>query len=418
MTDVPDNAPPVHAPMDQFNIDGAHLMIGGHRIVDLADRMDTTPFYAYSSELLRTRMADLRTHMPRDLHIHYAMKANPMPDVLSLMSTLADGIDVASEREMHIALKTGIAPDQISFAGPGKRDAEIAAAIQAGIILNIESERERDVAITAGKQLCIRPNIAVRVNPDFELKGSGMRMGGGAKQFGIDVERVPDVLKSLSAGTVNFCGLHIFSGSNSLNASAIIEAQEKTFELARALAPFAPTPIRKLNIGGGFGIPYFPGEKRLDIMSIGAALSTPLSAFTRDFPGVRVNIELGRYVVGEAGLYVTRIIDRKISRGQVFLIVDGGLHHHLSASGNFGQVIRKNYPVAIANRMDQTTDDQTEIVSIVGPLCTPLDLLADRMRFPRADIGDLVAIFQSGAYGLTASPQEFLSHPPAREILV
>ena len=173
--------------------------------------------------------------------------------------------------------------------------------------------------------------------------------------------------------------------------------------------------MRSLNLGGGFGIPYFPGEQALDIAPIGANLAALAERARTDFPQAELIIELGRYLVGEAGIYVTRIVDRKVSRGQTFLVTDGGLHQHLSASGNFGQVIRKNYPVAIGNKM---LGQNRETVSIVGPLCTPLDLLAERMELPIADIGDLVVIFQSGAYGLTASPQAFLGHPAGVEVLV
>ncbi len=173
--------------------------------------------------------------------------------------------------------------------------------------------------------------------------------------------------------------------------------------------------MRFLNLGGGFGIPYFPGEQRLDLAPIGANLHAIVERARTDLPEASIVIELGRYLVGEAGIYVTRIIDRKVSRGQVFLVTDGGLNHHLSASGNFGQVIRKNYPVAIGNRMDSA---EREIASVVGPLCTPLDLLADRMELPVAQVGDLVVVFQSGAYGASASPQAFLGHPPCVEVLV
>jgi len=252
------------------------------------------------------------------------------------------------------------------------------------------------------------PASAVRVNPDFELKSSGMKMGGGPKQFGVDAERVPAMLAQIGRLGLDFHGFHIFSGSQNLRADAITEAQEKTIELALKLAEHAPSPVRLLNIGGGFGIPYFPGERPLDIAAVGTSLARLLNGISDRLKQARVVIELGRYLVGEAGIYVCRVIDRKISRGQVFLITDGGLHHHLAASGNFGQVIRKNYPVVVGNRVVGST---REVVSVVGPLCTPLDLLADNMEMAKADVGDLIVVFQSGAYGLTASPTAFLSHP-------
>ena len=212
-----------------------------------------------------------------------------------------------------------------------------------------------------------------------------------------------------------FQGFHIYSGSQNLRAESIQEAQEKTLELAYRLTDHAPCPVKILNIGGGFGIPYFPGEAPLDLAAVGDNLRRLIPDSKRRLPNAQLVIELGRFLVGEAGIYVCRIVDKKISRGHVFLVTDGGLHHQLAASGNFGQVIRKNYPVAIGNRMNATT---MEMASVVGPLCTPLDLLGDKMKLPQAEIGDLVVVFQSGAYGLTASPTAFLSHPAPLEVLI
>jgi diaminopimelate decarboxylase len=322
---------------------------------------------------------------------------------------------VASGGEARVALDTPMRPDLISFAGPGKSDADLSCAIAAGIVLNMESEGEMERIAVIGKALGITPKVAVRVNPDFELKSSGMKMGGGPKQFGVDAERVPAMLARLGELKLAFQGFHIFSGSQNLKVAALQEAHEKTFALARRLAEHAPSPVLTLNIGGGFGVPYFPGEERLDLAAVGANLKALLPEARRALPQAQIVIELGRYLVAEAGVYVCRVIDRKESRGQVYLVTDGGLHHHLAASGNFGQVIRKNYPVVIGNKV---AGGPREMASVVGPLCTPLDLLADQMELARAEPGDLVVVFQSGAYGLTASPAAFLSHPAAREVLV
>jgi diaminopimelate decarboxylase len=349
------------------------------------------------------------------VHLHYAMKANPMPAVVQHLAGLVDGFDIASGGELRVALDTPMAPHLISFAGPGKSDADLSCAIAAGVVLNLESEGEMERAAAIGKQLALVPKVAVRVNPDFELKSSGMKMGGGPKQFGVDAERVPAMLARIGELGLDFQGFHIFSGSQNLKAEAITEAHEKTFALALRLAEHAPSPVRLLNIGGGFGVPYFPGEGRLDLESVGANLKRLLPDVLRQLPQVQVVIELGRYLVAEAGVYVARVIERKVSRGQVYLVTDGGLHHHLAASGNFGQVIRKNYPAVIGNKV---AGGERETVSVVGPLCTPLDLLADQMEMARAEPGDLVVVFQSGAYGLSASPTAFLSHPGAREALV
>lgn len=406
---------PVHAPMAQFPVKDDCLHIGGIPLPRLAARVGRTPFFAYDRQLLNERVALLRRVLPEAIQLHYAIKANPMPVLVQHMAGIVDGLDVASGGELRVALDSGMDPAEISFAGPGKQAQELSQAIAAGITINLESEHELETVARLGLALGIPPRVAVRVNPDFELKASGMKMGGGPKPFGVDAERVPALLGRIGELELDFQGFHIYTGSQNLNAESLIAAQANTFELAFRLAEHAPTPVRLLNIGGGFGIPYFPGDRPLALAPIGEHLAERLPAVAARLPAARVVIELGRYLVGEAGIYVARVVDRKLSRGQVFLITDGGLHHQLAASGNFGQVIRKNYPLVVGNRVQGA---EREIASVVGPLCTPLDLLGDRMELARAEVGDLIVVFQSGAYGLTASPAAFLSHPPALEVLV
>jgi len=412
---TPERTLPVHAPMSQFATQGGELVVGGKRLSTLAAQVGQTPFYAYDRALLQGRVAELRAALPAAIELHYAMKANPMPAVVGLMAGLVNGIDVASAGELKVALDAGAKAHEVSFAGPGKRDAELRQAVAAGVLVNVESSREIAPLAEASQALGLPARVAVRVNPDFELKGSGMKMSGGPKQFGVDAEQVPQLLQTIADAGLAFEGFHLFAGSQNLRAEAICEAQQKSYELALRLAQDAPAPVRFLNLGGGFGIPYFPGEKRLDLAPIGDNLAQLLQRAQTELPQARLVIELGRYFVGEAGVYVARVIDRKVSRGLVYLVTDGGLHHHLSASGNFGQVVRKNYPVCIGTRMN---DSSVETASVVGPLCTPLDLLADRMLLARADVGDLVVVFQSGAYGASASPQAFLGHPQCVEVLV
>ena len=391
------------------------MVFGGRRLTDLAAEVGATPFYAYDRRALDARVARLRAELPTGVHLHYAMKANPMPALVRHMVPLVDGLDVASAGELAVALAAGANPATVSFAGPGKTHTDLEQALLAGVTVNIESpgELRRFAALATSRGR--RGRVAIRVNPDFELKTSGMKMAGGPKQFGVDAEQVPALLAELRTLPLDFVGFHIFSGSQNLSADAIVESQMKTLDLAVQLAAAAPGPVRMLNIGGGFGIPYFPTDVPLDLAPIARNLAVLLERAKRALPDAEVVIELGRYLVGEAGIYVCRVVDRKISRGQVFLVTDGGLHHHLAASGNFGQVLRKNYPVLIGNRVRGSA---REIASVVGPLCTPLDLLADRMDLAKAEEGDLVVVLQSGAYGLTASPLGFLSHPAPREVLV
>ena len=400
--------------MDQFPIIDGELHIGGMPISRLAERVGQTPFYAYDRKLITQRVGHLRDNLPEALHLHYAIKANPMPAVVQHLAGLVDGFDLASAGEMKTALDTTMTPEKISFAGPGKTDKELRQAIAAGIIINMESEGEMRRIAQLASQLGLRPKVAIRINPDYELKSSGMKMGGGPKQFGVDAERVPAMLKELTSLDLEFYGFHIFWGSQNLNPDAIMEAHEKTFDLAIRMNEHASSPAKLLNIGGGLGIPYFPGEKRLDLGPIGENLARLLPKLQANLPEAEIVTELGRFLVGEAGVYVCKIIDIKESRGEKFLITDGGLHHHLAASGNFGQVIRKNYPISTAKVSNQSR----ETVNVVGPLCTPLDILGNKVDLDMSEVNDLIVVFQSGAYGYTASPERFLSHPQIKDILI
>ncbi|WP_329048608.1 pyridoxal-dependent decarboxylase, exosortase A system-associated [Amycolatopsis sp. NBC_01488] len=398
-----------------FGRAGGVLTVGGVPVDRLAARVGTTPFFAYDRSLVTTRVERVRDALPDGVELSYAVKANPMPALLHHLSGLVDGLDVASAGELRQALDTTVPPERISFAGPGKTAAELARAVAAGVTVELESTTELARVREAGDRLGLTPRVALRVNPDFAVRGSGMRLGGGPQQFGIDAERVPAVLAEVGAAGLDFRGFHVFAGSQNLRAESLCEAQRATVDLVLQLAEAAPGPVRSVNLGGGFGIPYTARDTALDLDEVGENLAKLLDVSLRPaLPEARVVIELGRYLVGEAGVYLTRVVDRKVSRGTTFLVVDGGLHHQLAASGNFGQAIRRNYPLALAS----APGGPEETVTVVGCLCTPLDLLGDRVSLPGAAIGDLIAIFQAGAYGLTASPTAFLGHPAPPEVLV
>lgn len=394
-------------------IDG-ELAIGTRKASDLVAEAGSTPLFVYSAQHIRRKVAALRAAMPERLALHYAVKANPFGSVLTLIAGLVDGFDIASGGELALAQAAGVDPARISFAGPGKRDAELEAAISAGVTLNLESEGEADRALAIGERLGQEPRLAIRVNPSFDLKGSGMKMGGGAKPFGIDAERVPALARRILASGAEWRGFHIFAGSQSLDSDAIADTQAETLRLAARLAEESGAALPHCNLGGGFGIPYFPGDEPVDIDRIGAALGEQFAVLPSALKDTQFCIELGRFLVGESGVYLTRVVDRKDSHGETFLVVDGGLHHQLAASGNFGTVVRRNYPVAVASRFDAPAEEEA---SVVGCLCTPLDRLADKAGFPRADVGDLIAVFCAGAYGASASPAQFLGQGPAAEMM-
>jgi diaminopimelate decarboxylase len=372
-----------------------------------------TPLFLYDPARIVERLDALRRALPSGVLIHYAVKANPFPPLLARMAPHVDGFDVASEGEMRRAIDAGMSPASISFAGPGKRDRELAAALDAGVAIAIESAGELDrlkaLATMRGRQA----RVLLRVNPPFELRGSGMRMGGGAKPFGVDHADAPAVLARMRDPCFDFLGFHVFAGSQNLDAEAIAEAQRQTFALADQLAPHAPGPVRLLNLGGGFGVPYFPGDRPLDLVAVGERLAEAIADRPPSLSQTRFALELGRYLVAEAGVYLARVIDRKRSAGELFIVTDGGLHHQLAATGNFGTVVRRNYPVVNASR----GGPPAEPAHVVGCLCTPLDRLAERLPLPETEVGDLIAVFMAGAYGRTASPEAFLGHPPPVELL-
>ena len=388
------------------------LLIGGWNAEVLVGEAGGTPLFVYDTRRIADQVARFRAAFSQEVALHYAVKANPYGPLLEAMANLVDGFDVASAGELGKVAHLGLA---VSFAGPGKRDQELETAIRAGVTINLESEGEAERALAICAREGLKAKLAVRVNPPFGLKGSGQKMGGLPSQFGIDHDRAPTLVRRIVDAGADWRGLHIFAGSQALHADAVIELQRETVALAASIADEAGHAPPEVNLGGGFGIPYFAKDQPLDVEAVGAALAKTLAERPKILASTEFAIELGRWLVGEAGVYLTRIVDRKESRGKSFLVTDGGLHHQLAASGNFGQLLRRNYPVAIANRFGAQAEEE---VSIVGCLCTPLDLLADEAMLPRAEVGDLVAIFCAGAYGLSASPTAFLSQPMARETLV
>ncbi len=389
------------------------LLIAGRPAEAWAEDAGETPLFVYDMGLVRARIAEVRAALPAGVRLHYAVKANPMPDLLRAMVPLVDGFDIASGGELARALAAGMGARHISFAGPGKRDRELEATIRAGAILSIESAGEAARAIAIATRLGLQASAMLRINPPFELRGSGMRMGGGARPFGVDAADAAAVLATLAHPAIDFVGFHVFAGSQNLDAAAIAEAQALTIGLVAHLAAAAPGPVRLVNLGGGFGVPYFPADRPLDLAAVGAALGDTLRARPSILADCAFAVELGRYLVAEAGVYLTRVVDRKRSHGTLFLVTDGGLHHQLAASGNLGSAVRRNYPLVNATRADGVR----ETANIVGCLCTPLDRLGEGVVLPETKVGDLIAVFMAGAYGRTASPEAFLGHPPPAERL-
>jgi diaminopimelate decarboxylase len=372
------------------------------------------------------QLAALRAVLPAAVRLHYAVKANPFPALVEHLAQHVDGFDVASGGELAVALECHLPRGfDIGFAGPGKSLEDIRAGVAADVLFQCESVRELRAIAAAGQAAAVRPRVALRINPDIQLRGAGQRMGGGPRPFGIDAEAAPEVLALLATLPVDFVGFHFYAGSQMLDAATVVALLEHCYACTVALAAHAPAPVRVVNLGGGFGVPYHAGELPLDLAPIGAALHRLVERAAVDFPEAQLVLELGRYLVAPAGRYVTRVVDRKVSRGEVFLVCDGGMNHHLAASGNLGQVLRRNFPVQVVKApvgagllSSPPLGSVTEVVTICGPLCTPLDVLAQRVELPVAAEGDFIVIGMSGAYGATASPRGFLSHRGPVELLV
>ncbi len=414
-------------PALSFEVREGVLHPGGVDIRTLARRAGPGGFYVYDAGLVRARVAMLRAAMPAGVRLSYALKANSFPPLLRLMRGLVDGFDVASRGEMAAALATGMQACAISFAGPGKDAGEIAAAIAAGVRLVVEDPDEMDDVARAVRALPLsrRPRLALRIHPPFALRRAGMKMGGEASAFGLDPADVGAVVARARAIGVEIDGLHVFAASQSLDGAALGELHERTAALMVELADRHALAPRWFDLGGGYGIPYVEGERPLDLSTVMAGLARARDRLRARWPKAEVSIELGRYLVGEAGLYVMRVLRRKRVAGETFLITDGGLHHHLAATGNFGQVLRRAWPICLAERLPAGLARShgepaagEERVWVVGRLCSPLDVFARRILLPRAVPGELIAVCQSGAYGASASPVRFLSHPAPTEMLV
>jgi diaminopimelate decarboxylase len=401
-----------------FGATNGELLVGGIGVSTLAEKYGT-PSFLYDCRLFDKKLDELRSALPKSFAVCYSVKANPNPLVLRHFLLRGCGLEIASIGEFNRGLAAGCPPELMLFAGPGKTAAELEAVISGGIgEIHLESTTEAKRVASISKRLGVCTRVAVRVNPSGDAEGGAMRMGGRPTPFGTDEEILDSVLDLIVGDeALEFRGIHLFAGTQILDANLLVNQYRHGLAIARRVVKRIGTPIKRLDFGGGIGIPYFPHEKELDLKQLSSDLSVIFAEIERDpaFSQTEFLVEPGRFLVGEAGVYLARINDIKVSRGKKFLVLDGGMNHHLAASGNLGQTIKRNYPVALVNKLNAAPE---EAVDVVGPLCTPLDTLARNVNLPRAEIGDLFGVFQSGAYGLSASPIGFLSHPAPAEICV
>jgi diaminopimelate decarboxylase len=391
------------------------LLIGGLPAEGLVSESGGTPLFVYDNNIVGGQIAALRAAMPDGLAIYYSVTANPYEELLNFIGRYVEGFRVVSKGELDHLRRAGLAGISMTFAGPGKRDEELEAGIAAGATISVESEGEAVRAIRAGERVGIRPKIAVRVNPPFSMEGGKITLGPRASPFGVDSDRVPALVEGLVEAGVDWRGLHIFAAAQCLDDAALIEAHKAIINCAGEIAGKLDMPLPELNLGGGFDVPCFAGEQPIDVYRMAKALHDTVCAGPELLATTRLSLELGRWLVAESGVYLSRVLDRTESCGETFLTTDGGGHHLLGATGCLLERGRGNFPIAVANRFGAPAEEQ---VTVTGCLATPNDVFADEVMLPRAEPGDLIAIFCAGAYGLTASPQSWESRPPAREMMV
>jgi diaminopimelate decarboxylase len=377
-----------------------------------------TPFYLYHGETVVERVRRVRGALGTE--VSYSVKANPSLGVCQLIAReKAAGAEVASSGELTVARAAGFEPEDIVFAGPGKTDDELERVVQEGIFAdNVESlgeiERLAQIATGMGRKI----GVGLRINPAAQLMGSQMRMGGTVGQFGMDQAELEEAVeKTLSHPDLILRGVHVYTATQVFEVEPLLEHCRNIFEIALEAADYAGHPLEMIDFGGGFGVPYFEKMSEFDLERFGEGFRELLSTYRSDprLEGCRFLFELGRYLVADAGVYVTRAVDVKRTRGKTFVVTDGGMNHHLTATGNMGQVFRKSYPLLNLTRMGGVPE---EGIAVAGPCCTPLDMFGSNIPLADPEVGDLIGVFYSGAYGFSASNLGFLSHPAPAEVLL
>jgi diaminopimelate decarboxylase len=395
--------------------EGKELYVGGLPVTRLVEKYGE-PMYVYDAEVIESQYRKLKSVLPEQIEIFYSMKANPNVSLVSFLSRLTTGVDVSSLREMYVAEQAGFTPDRMLFVGPSKSERELREAIGKKIfLLVVESEQELLQADKIAGELGVTANVALRINPAFDAAGSKLMMGGGARQFGVDEEGVEPILRN--AATLRHArvtGIHVYLGTRILDYDVAWKNTRYVLELAQRLREAAGIQLSLVDFGGGLGVPYFNGEHDFDIEKFGEEFRKFFDAYLASMPPTRFIMELGRYLVAESGIYVTRARYVKKSRGQKFVLVSGGMNHH-QATTSIGTLVKNHFPMEILNKMGLPKEEEAHVC---GPLCTPADVLGKSVKMAEVEPGDLLGLLKSGAYGLTASPLKFLSHDHPIEVMV
>ncbi len=376
-----------------------------------------TPLYVYDTDVLRDVYQGLRTRLHPGIDIFLSLKANPNISVIGFLGALGAGAEVSSLAELETARRAGIDPQNTIFLGPGKTRAELEACAAAGLHAIVcesleEAEALDDLAVATGLD---RLPVMLRVNPDFQTKGSGLAMGGKPRQFGIDVADVRGAQRRLKGlRRVHVMGLHAYMGTRFLNHKDLVHNTREILATAESLSEETGIELRTVDFGGGFGVPYFDNETGLDLPALTEGINDVVGEFLEGRPRCRLINELGRYLTAQCGTYVTRALFVKESMGEQFVVADGGTNHHMAAVG-IGSFVKRNFPIRSLTRY---AEEPAGAYTVTGPLCTPNDVIGKRVALPPVAAGDLIGVELSGAYGPSASPGLFLSHGFPAEVMV
>lgn len=373
-----------------------------------------TPLYVYDREQMELQYRKLKAMMPPEFAVFYSLKANPLLGIAGIFNRLGCGIEVASAGELYTALQSGCHPGDIIFTSPGKTLEELEYAVASGIYsINVESVAEAELINGIGSR-CSKPvNITIRINPDFNLSGAGIKMTGVPTQFGIDQSQIPEAFGVINAlPFIKVIGIHIYTGTQMLSAANILANMEAILQLALDVAERYQFKLEFLDLGGGFGVPYFPADTALDETGLADGMAVLWERYRNRLQGVKMAIESGRYLLAESGYFLTKVLYVKESKGVRYAVCDGGSNHHAN-SAFLGRHVRNNFPIHV---LDKRGGDLAEL-NVVGPLCTPTDLIGQKLMLPPVVPGDIIVIEKSGAYGLTNSPFYFLSHPFPAEVI-
>lgn len=376
-----------------------------------------TPIYLYDCQRIRENITNLIQALPKESCLYYSMKANPLLGVCQCVKQYILNIEVSSVGEMRGALKAGFLNENILFSGPGKRCEELFKAVSEDVKINVESIQEIKIIIKVCESISKKAKLMVRINPKIANNSDGIKMSGLPSQFGIDYSEIEEAIRIIVASQwLVLVGFAIYMGSQILNADTIVLNTDKIMKLCIELKKRYSLRIKELDVGGGFGVSYYD-EKQLNLNVLKSGLNSLLQRHGNDMIDIKISFESGRYLLANSGFFITKVLYVKKSKERTYIICDGGFNNVLLASF-FTKEVRGNFPIELIKNEPKIISNDIFEYYISGPLCSPADLMGIKVSLPSVQKGDYILIRNVGAYGLTYSSTNFISHPIPAEILI